>query len=143
MKDGAAGPIIEAVQEEFELTGLQMLHFTRANAAELLQVYQGVCPLDEYTGMVDELSSGSCIAFEVAAKSSGAYSHGVSIVEAMRELCGPADPRLARKLRPSCLRALFGGHNRARNAIHCTDLEEDGPLETSLVWRVLPSANTC
>lgn len=57
-------------------------------------------------------------------------------VEAFRQLVGPADPELARVLRPHTLRARFGV-GRVRKAIHCTDLAEDGPLETSYFFSVL------
>jgi nucleoside-diphosphate kinase len=54
-------------------------------------------------------------------------------VEPLRALAGPADPDLARALRPGSLRARFGA-SRARNALHCTDLEEDGPLEAAFCF---------
>lgn len=57
-------------------------------------------------------------------------------VEAFRQLVGPRDPELARVLRPNTLRARFGV-SRVRNAIHCTDLVEDGPLEASYFFSVL------
>jgi hypothetical protein len=38
---------------------------------------------------------------------------------------------LARKLRPSTLRAKFG-KTKVQNAVHCTDLPEDGLLEVIL-----------
>lgn len=57
-------------------------------------------------------------------------------VEAFRQLVGPRDPELARVLRPNTLRARFGV-SRVRNAIHCTDLVEDGPLEASYFFNVL------
>lgn len=42
-------------------------------------------------------------------------------MERFRELCGPFDPEIARKLEPNSLRAKFG-IDRVKNAIHCTDL---------------------
>lgn len=57
-------------------------------------------------------------------------------VEAFRQLVGPRDPELARVLRPNTLRARFGV-SRVRNAVHCTDLVEDGPLEASYFFSVL------
>jgi nucleoside-diphosphate kinase len=44
-------------------------------------------------------------------------------------LCGPIDPEIAKNLRPNTLRAKFGV-DRVKNAIHCTDLPEDGVLES-------------
>lgn len=37
---------------------------------------------------------------------------------------------IARHLRPNSLRALYG-KNKIQNAVHCTDLPEDGVLEAS------------
>lgn len=37
---------------------------------------------------------------------------------------------VAQELRPTSLRARFGS-DRVRNAVHCSDLPEDGPLEVS------------
>jgi nucleoside-diphosphate kinase len=39
-------------------------------------------------------------------------------------------------LRPTSLRAQFGS-SRVRNAIHCTDLPGDGPLEVSYFFDIL------
>lgn len=52
--------------------------------------------------MVDELSSGPSLALEVRKKGTQ------NLVQAFRDLCGPADPSIARVLRPSTIRALFG-----------------------------------
>jgi nucleoside-diphosphate kinase len=61
---------------------------------------------------------------------------GGEVVEPFRQLCGPPDPELGRVLRPNSLRARFGV-SRVRNGIHCTDLQEDGQLETSYVFKIL------
>lgn len=37
---------------------------------------------------------------------------------------------MARELRPNSLRARFG-EDTVRNALHCSDLPDDGPLEVS------------
>lgn len=58
------------------------------------------------------------------------------VVEAFRQLVGPRDPELGRVLRPNTLRARFGV-SRVRNAIHCTDLVEDGDLETTYFFNIL------
>lgn len=51
-----------------------------------------------------------------------------NVVSTFRELCGPHDPEIARNLRPNTIRAKFGT-DRVKNAVHCTDLPEDGVLE--------------
>lgn len=72
----------------------------------------------------------ACLLVQVATRD------GREPVEAFRQLVGPRDPELARVLRPNTLRARFGV-SRVRNAIHCTDLVEDGPLEASYFFNVL------
>lgn len=47
-----------------------------------------------------------------------------------RELCGPYDPEIAKTLRPNTIRSMFG-IDRVKNAVHCTDLEEDAVLEVN------------
>ena len=61
---------------------------------------------------------------------------GANSVEPVRELAGPADPEIARMLRPNSIRAKFG-LNKIQNAVHCTDMEEDGPLEVSYFFTIL------
>ena len=55
-------------------------------------------------------------------------------VQALRELCGPMDPDLGRYVHPESLRAQFG-MDKTRNAMHCTDLEEDAQLELSYIFQ--------
>ena len=56
-------------------------------------------------------------------------------VKSFRELCGPMDPEIAKNLRPNTIRARFGT-DRIRNAIHCTDLPEDGVLESEYFFSI-------
>jgi nucleoside-diphosphate kinase len=78
------------------------------------------------------LLGDGCAAMEVC----DADSATTSPVEALRELCGPADPEVARVLRSYTLRAKFG-KDKIFNAVHCTDLEEDGPLEVTYFFDLL------
>jgi len=57
-------------------------------------------------------------------------------VVAFRDVCGPHDPEIAKTLRPNTLRARYG-IDRIRNAIHCTDLPEDGVLEVEYFFNIL------
>jgi len=45
------------------------------------------------------------------------------------------DPEIAKSLRPRTIRAKFG-ESRAANAVHCTDLEEDGVLEVEYFFSI-------
>jgi nucleoside-diphosphate kinase len=94
---------------------------------------QGVLAAGEFNAIVDDLTSGPCIAVEVADRD------GSNAVEPFRQLAGPIDPELARVLRPDSLRAKFG-LNKVRNGVHCTDLEEDGQLEVQYFFTILAAA---
>ena len=57
-------------------------------------------------------------------------------VACLRKLCGPHRPEDARKSNPQSLRAQFG-KTLAENAVHCTDLEEDGSIECEYFFSLL------
>uniref|UniRef100_A0A8C7YYW8 Nucleoside diphosphate kinase B n=1 Tax=Oryzias sinensis TaxID=183150 RepID=A0A8C7YYW8_9TELE len=118
VSDGLTGKILNSISAAgFEISALQMFNMERVNAEEFYEVYKGV--VLEYPGMVTELCSGPCMALEI---------RGTDTSKTFREFCGPADPEIARHLRPNTLRALYG-KDKVRNAVHCTDLPEDGVLE--------------
>lgn len=124
--DGQAGKIISKILEVgFEISAVQMFHLEKANAEEFYEIYKGV--VQEYPKMVDELTAGPCIALEIRAENAP---------QAFREMVGPADPEIARHLRDRTLRALFG-RNKIQNAVHCTDLPEDGLLEVEYFFKIL------
>jgi nucleoside-diphosphate kinase len=126
------GQILKLVQDAgFHISALEMFSLDKVNAADFLEVYKGVVP--EYLGLVEELCASPCVAFEVVKDD--------NVVEDFRELCGPADPELARKLRPQTIRAKFGV-DKIKNAIHCTDLEEDSALEVEFFFNILQSSTT-
>jgi nucleoside-diphosphate kinase len=127
---GVAGLVLDVVQDQFDITALQQFKLDKAAAAEFLEVYKGVVAPGEFHAMVEELTSGPCIALEVADRD------GADPVEAFRELCGPMDPEISRALRPQSIRAQFG-LSRVRNGIHCTDLPEDGELEVGFFFEIL------
>ena len=125
---GLTGQIMTAISAAgLEITAIQLHNVEKANAQEFYEVYKGV--VAEYNQMVDELSSGPCIALEV----SGDNAHG-----AFRELVGPSDPEIARHLRPRSIRAKFG-EDKIKNALHCTDLPDDSTLEVEYFFRILDS----
>lgn len=97
----------------------------RVNVEEFYEVYKGV--VSEYNEMVTEMYSGPCIAMEIQQN---------NCTKTFREFCGPADPEVARHLRPGTLRAIFG-KTKVQNAVHCTDLPEDGLLEVQYFFKIL------
>ena len=45
--------------QEYVVTALQMFSLDAVNATEFLEVYKGVVPPGEFSGMLDELTSGT------------------------------------------------------------------------------------
>ena len=120
----------------FTVSGAKTFTLDRASALEFYEVYRGVAP--EFTMMVDELTSGAFVAVEVSGDGGDGGDpngpHGT--VGKFREIVGPVDPEMARALRPQSMRAKFG-FDKVRNAVHCTDLAEDGALETHYFFKIL------
>lgn len=85
---------------------------------------KGVLP--EFNSLADQLTTGMCVALEIRQENS---------VQAFRKFVGPHDPEIAKVVRPDSLRAKFGT-DRVKNAIHCTDLDEDGVLEVNYSFYV-------
>ncbi|KAM6293783.1 nucleoside diphosphate kinase homolog 7 isoform 3-T3 [Porphyrio hochstetteri] len=126
VNEGLAGKIIKAIiSEGFQISALQMFNMERPNVEEFYEIYRDV--VAEYMEMVTELCSGPCIAMEIIQPEPP---------KVFRDFCGPSDPEIARHLRPGTLRAVFG-RNKVQNAVHCTDLPEDGPLEVQYFFRIL------
>nr|XP_032835008.1 nucleoside diphosphate kinase 7 [Petromyzon marinus] len=123
---GCLGQILRSItQAGFEISAMATFVLDRVSAEEFYEVYKGVVP--DYGAMVQELCSGVCLALEV---------RGDDAVRRFRELCGPTDPEVGRVLRPASLRAVLGT-NKILNAVHCTDLVEDGELEVEYFFRIL------
>merc|ERR1712099_214816 len=99
------------------ISALKMWSLPKSIVEEFLEVYRGILP--EYHDAVEELGSGPVVAIEVRQENA---------VDSFRKLVGPQDPEIASHLRPDTLRAKYG-INLVQNAIHCTDLKEDGLLE--------------
>jgi nucleoside-diphosphate kinase len=120
---GNAGAVIDALLHQgFDVSAAEMLTIDKMAAEEFLEVYKGVVP--EYSGMVESVTAGPCIAIEICGENS---------VETVREFVGPTDPEIARHIRPRSLRARFGV-DKLCNGVHCTDLPEDGVLEVQTIF---------
>ncbi|KAJ3157211.1 Nucleoside diphosphate kinase 7 [Geranomyces variabilis] len=127
---GLVGQILTDITQAggFEVTDMELFRLEKADAEEFLEIYKGVVP--EYHAMLDHLTSGPIVAMEITGKP--------DIVDSFRNFCGPPDPELARVLYPQSLRAKFGV-DKALNAVHATDLAEDGPLEVKYFFKILVS----
>jgi nucleoside diphosphate kinase len=123
-----AGRIVDAVlRAGLEVSALRSLIMATGDAADYLEPYKSVVP--EFSRWVKELTSGPSVLLEV---------RGDDCCRRLRELCGPYDPVLAQVLRPGTLRARFG-LDTTRNAVFCTDIERDGPLESKFLFAVIAS----
>ncbi|XP_024525284.1 nucleoside diphosphate kinase 7 isoform X2 [Selaginella moellendorffii] len=123
---GFAGIIIDAILKRFVITAMELVTFGRPSALDFYELYNGVC--SDYHAMAQELSVGPFIAMEVC------YESGDdNPVNDFRDFCGPPDAAMCKALRPSTLRAQYG-INKVKNAIHCTDLPEDGVTECTYVF---------
>jgi nucleoside-diphosphate kinase len=121
-----AGRIFDAILETgLEISAVRSMIMGFNDAAEYLEHYKGVVP--EYSLWVKEVTSGPSIVLEI---------RGESCVHRIRELFGPYDPVIAQALRPDTIRSRFGIDVR-RNAVFCTDIERDGPLEAKFLFTVL------
>lgn len=130
VKDGLVGNIVDIIQSHgFSVTGLQSFHLKYEHAEEFFEIYKGV--VQDYTGMVKQLSSGPSIVLELKYRSSAKEA-----VPKLREIVGPSDPEVARSVRPNSIRATFGKNND-ENAVHCTDLPDDGKLEVEYFFKIL------
>eukprot|EP00391_Amoebophrya_sp_Ameob2_P009693 CAMPEP_0178985412 /NCGR_PEP_ID=MMETSP0795-20121207/2138_1 /TAXON_ID=88552 /ORGANISM="Amoebophrya sp., Strain Ameob2" /LENGTH=372 /DNA_ID=CAMNT_0020676367 /DNA_START=136 /DNA_END=1254 /DNA_ORIENTATION=- len=115
---GHMGPIVDRILEEgFEISAMKTWTLEKNLAEEFLEVYRGILP--EYHDLVEELAAGPALVMEIRQENA---------VDTFRNLVGPIDPEVASHLRPDTLRAKYGV-NRVENAVHCTDLPEDGLLE--------------
>ncbi len=131
IKDGMIGQVLnDILSRGFIISAIQMFRLDKETAAEFLSVYKGVFP--QYVELVDEMSSGMNVALEVKRDS----NFTGDIVEDFRAHAGPWDYSVACELHPQTIRAKFG-HSSVCNAIHCTDLSEDGVVECEYFFKVL------
>jgi nucleoside-diphosphate kinase len=131
VREGYTGSVLSTlVQAGLDISALQTFSLLRTQAENFYEVYKTVVPSAQYSAMIGELASGICLAIEVRAPDA---------VDTLRKLCGPVDVEIAKHLRPDTLRAKLGRDN-VHNAVHCTDLPEDGVLESQYFFSILPSA---
>lgn len=120
------GEVLDAVANcGLTVTAMQMFDIDMTASEEFLEVYKGVVP--EYHADCEELASGRFLVVELC---------GENAVNRFREAAGPHDVEMAKKLRPDSLRARFGV-SRVKNAVHATDLDEDGETESEYFFRIL------
>ncbi|XP_053624079.1 nucleoside diphosphate kinase homolog 7-like [Plodia interpunctella] len=129
--DGNMGAIIEMITTsgKFYISAMAMFSLTHANAKEFYEVYKGV--FTEYEDMSIHLCEGQCVALEIKSE-----DPSINCVCQFRKLCGPRDPELCRQLYPETIRAKYG-KSILHNAVHCTDLPEDGEREVEYFFKLI------
>jgi hypothetical protein len=58
-------PTLAEISGSFEIKNAEMFNVDKRCAAEFFEVYRGVVAASEYSGMVDELTSGPCLVLEI------------------------------------------------------------------------------
>ena len=128
LKDGLEGSIIkQIIGAGYQIGGVLITTIDLNTANEFLEVYKGVVP--EYVDMAAEFADGPLMAIELVKENA---------VKDFRQLCGPRDALVAKQIRPQSLRAIYG-KDIVHNAVHCTDLEEDAPIEVEYFFNLVDS----
>ncbi|ETO29216.1 hypothetical protein RFI_07910 [Reticulomyxa filosa] len=136
VRDGKCGQVLSIIaQEGFVITALQLFHLTQEQMLDFMSAYEGV--LKEYKQIVSHMVSGPIVVVEIHGKRLDDQNNGNDInvpnVQQLRELVGPFDPPIAKFLRPDTIRSKFG-IDFIQNAVHCTDLPDDGPLDVEFFF---------
>jgi nucleoside-diphosphate kinase len=128
LRSRKTGEVLSALKDKgFQIRGLLSVHLTNVMAEELFDIYRGV--FLNYNDMIQQLIISPCLAVMVGCPSGGT-------VRSLREACGPQNPVLGKTLRPEAIRTLFGV-DTVNNAVHCTDLPDDGESECRYFFETL------
>lgn len=131
LKSRTCGDVLDAILSNgCEISAMQLFHLDRSSAEEFYEIYRGILP--DLNAVVDHLCSGPILVMEIM------ESHGAG---AFRKIVGPWDIAMAKDLYPMSIRARFGLNN-IENAVHCTDLVEDGVSEIRYFFDVLAGSNS-
>ena len=132
IRSGRIGDLLQTIlnNSDYKIAQLLTIHLTIPMAEELFSAYRGI--LQDYSAIIEHLTSGPVLAIAIQGNSSSSKMNSDfledDVVASFREFVGPQNPQLAKVLRPQSLRALYG-INALDNAVHCTDLSEDGEME--------------
>jgi len=105
---------------------MQTFFLERKEADEFFELYKGILP--DYNAMIDQCISGPLIALEIRQENA---------VQQFKQLCGAFDPTSGRgKGEANTLRTRYG-NSRVQNAVHCTDLPDEGTLDCEFFFVIL------
>ena len=148
----AASIINDILAEGFHIKAVTTKKMTLQEAKDFYEVYQGV--VKEHNYLIEQILSGSVIALQIECNRDNNTGkekenqtnnlqddprreiNGNSTFNEFRDFVGPKDPEIAKYIRPRTLRAKYGT-DRVQNAVHCTDLQEDGHLESTFFFQIL------
>ncbi len=127
------GELLKTITDDrrFEISALFTVHLTTPLAEELFEVYRGIVP--NYTLALEQICSAPVLAVMITTP-----NDEIDVVTEFRALAGPVNPALAKVVRPQSLRGLYGV-DETKNAVHCTDLPEDGEMECKYIFETIAS----
>ena len=96
-----AGQIIREIQDAgFHIFGLQAFVLEKKETEDFFEIYKGI-PNQDYAGMVRQCSTGRCLVLALSGgEKLNLTKETPNVVEALRKLCGPANPEVCRALYP-------------------------------------------
>lgn len=135
MKDGLEGEVLKYITDNgFNIGALQTIYFSPSMSEELFSVYRNI--YRPYCSMLEHMSSGPCLAVMIIKGPSALADTSGFLVDEFREFCGPLNPGIAKTLRPKSVRGMYGS-SLVLNAVHCTDLPEDGDMECKFMFETM------
>jgi nucleoside diphosphate kinase len=122
LKDHLVGDVLNEISNAgFTIDQVMSFHISLNMAENIFNAYRKIYSMYEHS--LAHICSGPCVAVLVTNPNAPE-----TIVQDFRHLTGPMEPDIARRLRPKSLRSIFG-KDSVHNAVHCTDLPEDGEME--------------
>lgn len=102
MKSQTTGELLNEITGDgrFQVKSMFSMHMTLNMGEELFEVYRGLYL--NYTAMLEHMCSTPVLAVMISG--TGADAGYTDIVSSFRDFVGPADPALAKVLRPESLR---------------------------------------
>lgn len=129
LKNKKLSSLLDSISEEgFKITALSAVHMTVSMAEELFEDYRPI--LKSYHLHLEYLASAPVLAIMLTGSESIVYN--------FREFVGPQNPSLAKTIRPTSLRAIYG-EDPIKNGIHCTDLDDEGEMECNYFFKTIPA----